>query len=553
MSKPLENILRGYVGEEVESLNEDEREKERKPKGYYKTWEHVSEAIDGLIKKHGRFPKQKEILEISHGLYNSIVNNFGGMRKVAEQKGKSVSRREDGYWTLENTLKECKILVAEFGNLPVQQKLKKVGHPSLTQAIQKHGGMHKIRGMLGLESSERPKNFWNEKKVVAMYQEVTEQLGHPPSTGELGRMGYNGMAWVICNRMGGFNKLKKELGLVGYRRDGHWTKKRTLEACAELVNDHGDLPSQNQLQGIIRRDAKYRGLSTAIGKFGGLRKVRDKLKLKQRAKPDNYWTKKNILKEARELVRELGYLPTSRQLYDLNRSDIAGAISNKYGFSKLRKDLGLELKRLENYWNEKTILKECKEVMKEHSDLPENRKLLKLGYGALATQIVRHGGYPYFRGLLNLEMKQRPQGFWEDEKNTKREARKIMKEMGVRTLPSQIKLCEAGYSCLNAAIQKYHGGFNEFRIKLGEKDVRAKMGSLKKWESFSRIFSDLVHELGYFPGFSDLKRIKKASLATAISHYHGGMKAVKERLGFGDMEGRRLEGLLVRYVGGREE
>jgi len=441
---------------------------ERKPNGYYKTWEHVSEAIDELMEEHGRFPRMKDIQAYSHGLYNSIIKNYGGMRKVAEKKGGTIGRREDGYWTLENTLEESKKLVAEFGNLPVQQKLNRNGHQSLSQAIQLHGGMHKIREMLGLKSSERPKKYWNEKRVVETYQEVTEQIGHPPSSGELGKMGYNGMAWVIGNRMGGFNKLKKRLGLEGYRRDGYWTKKRTLEACAELVNDHGDLPSQNQLLRIIKKEEKYRGLSSAIGKFGGLRKVRDKLKLDQRAKPDNYWTKKNILKEAKSLVRELGYLPTSVQLYELDRADIAGAISSKYGFPKLRKDLGLELKRLDNYWNEETVLDECKKIVKEQGELPKNSRLVELGHGALASQIQRNGGYFHYRELLGLDIKQKPQGFWRDEKKVIKEARRIIEKHGFDRLPSQKALNKLGYGYLNGAIQRYHGGMKTFRGVLDE-------------------------------------------------------------------------------------
>lgn len=384
---------------------------------------------------------------------------------------KKTRRKPNGYWTLENTLKECRLVIRKEGHLPHQPRLREMNLTSLCAAMHRHGGVHKIRELLGLEDEapERPKGYWDRERSLEKYLELTEELGHPPSSGDLNEMGLNGLACAITQKHGGYYSIRQELGLEGYRRDGFWTDERVLKTCRGLVRKYGDLPGQAELTKLAREDKRFRGLPTGVGRFGGLRKVRDSLGLEQRAKEDHYWTKKNTEEEARAVVEGLGYLPTQKELTKMGRADLASAIVKNFGFPRIRKKLGVERPRVENnYWTEDTVLKECRKVIRQEGDLPSSNRLTELGFGALASQIQRQGGYNHIRELLGVEIKVRSPGFWQDESNTLKEARRVKKEHDLERLPSQQGLAKLGHSMLASAIDRYHGGFNVFRQKLGE-------------------------------------------------------------------------------------
>jgi hypothetical protein len=139
----------------------------------------------------------------------------------------------------------------------------------------------------------------------------------------------------------------------------------------------------------------------------------------------------------------------------------------------------LNFKELKNifikgYWQKLAdTTSETKKLMKEQGVdiLPSSNKLTELGYSGLSNAISKyHGGFSKFRELLGQkEPTNKSNGYWTLE-NTISEAKKVMEEHGLDTLPSVKKIQDLGYGSLNAAISKYHGGSSNFREKhLGEK------------------------------------------------------------------------------------
>ena len=80
------------------------------------------------------------------------------------------------------------------------------------------------------------------------------------------------------------------------------------------------------------------------------------------------------------------------------------------------------------------------------------------------------------------------------------------------------------------AIQKYHGGINEFRKKLGEEILKYKNGTMKNWETFKPLLKELIDAIGHFPSTKDFDNLQKSSIMAAIYKHHGGVNKVKERL-----------------------
>ena len=69
--------------------------------------------------------------------------------------------------------------------------------------------------------------------------------------------------------------------------------------------------------------------------------------------------------------------------------------------------------------------------------------------------------------LKNFEF-ERKKGRWKDLEFTLKQAQELMKNHNFEDFPGAYTLKRIGYSSLADVIQKYHGGFPEFREKLRE-------------------------------------------------------------------------------------
>ena len=84
--------------------------------------------------------------------------------------------------------------------------------------------------------------------------------------------------------------------------------------------------------------------------------------------------------------------------------------------------------------------------------------------------------------------KTKPNGYYTLE-NTIFEAKKVMKEQGVDTLPTENKLKELNYSGLSSAINKYHGGFDNIREILNQE-----LGIKSKEEHLTELVEDYLKD-----------------------------------------------------------
>jgi len=128
--------------------------------------------------------------------------------------------------------------------------------------------------------------------------------------------------------------------------------------------------------------------------------------------------------------------------------------------------------------------------------------------------------------------KRRANGYWKDINNALHEARKIIEEHGFDELPSQQKLAELGNSTLNGAIIKHHGGFIDFREKMGYTPKRRKNGV---WKSYDFIVAEVeklkeTHGWHVLPGKKILDGMGLSYIGNAITRYHGGFHAFREKM-----------------------
>ena len=431
-----------------------------KPKGYWRVWENIEPILKKLIEELGHFPTQNELKENGYQSVSDALRKYhGGISCVREKMGFEQLKKPMRYWTLENTIEECKRLIEETGNIPTQDRLKELGLTSLTAAISKYGGMHELREKFGKKSPERRKRFWrDEKNAVDAYRQVEQELGKPPSDKDLQKNGYSGLSDAINKYFGGITRFRKRAGLEQIRLDHHWTLETILEKYKIIMSELGHNPTSTEIK------EKDSALFNAIDTLGGIRKIRASLKLEDYTKPNGYWTKKRVLEKSRELYQELGHLPSQKELCKLGLS-ILSQYTVKYfgGKRQLRKLLGDKQIRVENgYWTEERVLDETKKIVAKLGYLPSNKQLCKLGYTPLASQIGKHkNGYRYFREKLGLDQSSRQAGYWQNRENVLAEAKKLYDELGY--FPTQVKLGELGLGSICKGAIDCFGGLRNLR------------------------------------------------------------------------------------------
>ena len=251
-----------------------------------------------------------------------------------------MTRKPNGYWTMENTLKECRQIINKMDYLPNGTELNIMDRGDLSMAINRNGGFYKIRKMLNLRELKKPDNYWTKENILNEARKVIQEKGYLPAYHELAKIGKNDLGMAIKKNFG-YAPLRKLLGVKEKKMpNGYWTLEKTLEESKRVLKEKGYLPTADELKKIGRSN-----LGFGISQNGGYPKIRKMLNLRELKKPNNYWTKENILIECRKIIQEKGYLPSSYEFEKEGKNDLAIAIARKIGYRKIRKMLELPPKK----------------------------------------------------------------------------------------------------------------------------------------------------------------------------------------------------------------
>ncbi len=508
-------------------------EAHQRPPGYWKNFENIRRELEPMIEE-GEYPSQRELLDQGYtGLVSAIGKNFGGWSAVRERLGGRALVKPKDYWTEWKHVKTALLELTErLGHFPFSVDFRKSEYSRLPGAIAEfHGGMGAVRSRLGHHSSRTPKGYWKDfKNVKAAIEDLEEKLGHFPTSREMYESEYPSLPSAIANYHESVAQVAERLGKqTALRPKGHWTLRRVKELCAEFVEEYEHFPKAKELN---RRDDKYRGLNSGINKNGGIARIRKLLGIKLDKKPDGYWNEDQIVREARVLVKRYGRLPTQKELNAMGHTDFVGAIGVHSSFRALRTKLGLEVLKHENgYWTEKRIIEECQRVVDTEGDLPAKGRLNELDLGALAGQIERSGGYPYFRKKLGLRARRAGIRTWTKE-YTYQQAERLYEEFG--TIPTESKLFEIGMATLPNAAGQHYGGLVALRELLRE--AHGESNPDEQLKDLAYIHQELrrIQEeqgLHHPPGQETLRKLGYNRIIYGIKKYHGGLNKVRSSLG----------------------
>ncbi len=130
----------------------------------------------------------------------------------------------------------------------------------------------------------------------------------------------------------------------------------------------------------------------------------------------------------------------------------------------------------------------------------------------------------------------KPDGYWLNSDNMKMELQPLIDKFGY--IPNTGFYFRNGYKCLGRAIGRY--GIKKLSDDLGIPIKQTRLYSVnderppdywKDWNNFKREILPLIEENGNLPSTWTLKQKKLYSISNAISKYHGGIQAVREKLG----------------------
>ena len=255
-------------------------------------------------------------------------------------------RKPDGYWQDPNNRKVViDDLLEEFGYLPSERQLRRLGRFSLIKVIYHCGGFRKLRETLGEPVKKRTTEYWQDfANIKAELEAIRRQLGHFPSQSELYSLKKAALLSAIARHHGGLIEVKKSFQVEDTARPrGYWQiwENAELELEEVIKRNNGEFPGLE-----IMNQLGYSRLASALQRHhGGINAVRKRMGYGDPIqKPANYWKDwNNIVRELEEIIQKVGHFPTYSELNTMGKYGLTLAFSKYHGgIDAVRKKLQQE-------------------------------------------------------------------------------------------------------------------------------------------------------------------------------------------------------------------
>jgi len=175
----------------------------------------------------------------------------------------------------------------------------------------------------------------------------------------------------------------------------YWTLETTIKQLNQFIDSNPDFKKKTSVS--IIETGHGSALVRAIYKFGGLRKLNNEFKLGLNIKYRR-WSKEEVFEELRK-IKEKGIIITQKNLADLDRNDLLGAITKYGNLNQFKRVLGLPIKRY-CYWTDEIIINELKSIILDFGRIPSGAVLKCIGRNDLGRAIAKKGGFKKFSKLI---------------------------------------------------------------------------------------------------------------------------------------------------------
>ncbi len=299
-----------------------------------------------------------------------------------------------------------------------------------------------------------------------------------------------------------------------------------------------DVADTQKFWSTIRRRWSLRQFRHAMAQFtesGAVDLFRRVLSSEPRGRKKGHWKSwKNVEAALREFEGELGHFPSSQELRATGRTSLLSAISCYHGgYIKARRRLGADVPRLASgHWKEWENVKEVLlALQQELGRFPRATDVQKREQGSVWVAIqMYHGGVNAVRRRLGVKEERKVNGHWDVWTNVEVELSQLCRELG--RFPTAKDLNDHGRGALLTPIQRTHGGFGAVRKRMGVKVDKQPNGYWRSFERVRIILEEFIFRLGRYPTYKELGQAKQYTLLTSLNKYHGGFRAVRDRLGY---------------------
>lgn len=416
-----------------------------------------------------------------------------------------MGRVKRGTWQIwDNVEKKIKTLWGELGYFPATSDLKENGLGGVLAAINNYfGGIKKVRNKMGGEVYlAKKRSKWSDLNLVLQkVREVEIQIGHFPTVKEMRELGYKDLIGAVYNYHNNWENIRLQLGQE--KKFNRWDSLNTILVYLRgLIKELGHFPSKEEL--IDRGSSSI--LIEIQEKYGGIYYIYNLLDIDPPKKPDGYWKDRdNVIKHLEEVEAELGHFPSLDELRNNGYSGMASGIYRHHeGYKEIKKILNVEQHQVpdgyfEDFNKIKPIILELKEKI---GRFPTIIELENYRPGIKYAIRTYHEGYIEVRKKMGAEIIQKPDGYWKDFKNVKRELLKLENKLGI--FPTFEMIQEKGPKGLNAGIYLYHGSLNNVREKLGKEIIYPSVleayvkSILDRWVKDDKYLDNKRHELKYY-------------------------------------------------------
>lgn len=194
--------------------------KTRKPRGYWKRFEHVVEALIPFIREHGHMPSRIQVAELNlPTLWDAMRKYHGGFREVARRIGVPTAQEYAVHRLKEWDTFSAEIIpmVNERGYFPTHTELISEKRGDIITALRMfHGGTVNAARKMGVKMFNEyhtihEQGYWTRDKLIDLYADVIEKYSfeHWPTPNELKSLGFDALRSAIGLHFGSFRELRE--------------------------------------------------------------------------------------------------------------------------------------------------------------------------------------------------------------------------------------------------------------------------------------------------------------------------------------------------------
>lgn len=466
------------------------------PQGYWSEEQIISE-LKTIITKIGHFPIYSEIEKSHNTKLIAAIHTKGGINKFRTILGYDIPRKPKSYWTDDKIIEGLREVINNLGHFPTRDELVKNNRRDLANAT--HSNLQKFRQLMGYKLTRKINNYWSDTTIIDELKKISKQLNHFPTYTEL-KVNKNGIVNAI-NRHGRYTKFKQLLDQeIITKPSGYWSEKTILEELKLIIDKINHFPTRKELKKENRYD-----LINAISKHGGSNKFRELLGYELLQKPSSYWTEEVIIRELNKLIKNLGHFPTHNEMQNIGEFGIS--TSTHSNLPEYRTKMGYDpIKKPEGFWSDENIIKELKTVISKINRFPSRKDLIEIDRQDLQGAINENGGTNKFRDLCGCEILQHSKGYWSNE-NIIKELKDVISVIG--HFPSYTELADidrqdiCGAINANGGYQKFKSIMG-YTVTMQEKYRSELMSYINKRgksseKLFKKIITDycILHNLPY--------------------------------------------------------